>query len=335
MVSILRILGIAAGLSIAAFASALTFNVTSPTSGTPTDPTFLGSTNTISFSAEDVQFQITVDVTATDLDTNTTITREQQFTPSNNRIDSSIPLNFSQGTPEGNYKIDVSAEYTGDSSSQIIVHLTNLKLDITKPKVLEFNPGNNSFVRSGIVHITAHVQEANFKNYTVQVNGQDIPNNTGTSLINGTDLIVDWDTSGIQNDGSQTISVKVTDKANNEFTQSMTVTLDRIPPSVTIRAPGATVQKNSTWNVVVDVQDASASSTDVTGIDVILTRMDGTFLYRVPRASFSPNGSNTNRWTGHVQGKKVSLPSQIKLKVTTVDKAGNIAVVQSSTINVH
>src|SRR5947209_4685100 len=141
MARFFRFVNVVGALAAACVASAFTFNVTSPTSGTPSDPNFLGTTNSVAFSAESVDRELDVTVAATNLDTNTVITREQRFTPSNNRIDNSIPLNFSPGTPEGNYQIVVTAEYTGDSSSAQTVTISNLKLDITKPKILEFNPG--------------------------------------------------------------------------------------------------------------------------------------------------------------------------------------------------
>ncbi len=328
----IRFAAIIVGGLAASIASAFTFNVTSPNAGTISDPTFLGSTNTVSFSATAVDRELTVTVVATNLDTNTTITREQKFTPTDSKIDSSIPLNFSPGTPEGNYRLDVSAHYTGDPTTTTVT-IDNLKLDITKPKILEFNPGTSTFVPAGVVHITAFIQEANFKNYTVQVNGQDIPDNTGTTLVNN-ELTVNWDTTGITNDGSQTISITITDKANNTSSQSISVTLDRIKPSITIQSPSSSVRARADFNVVVDIQDASTASVDVTGIDVILTRMDGSFLYRVPRVSLNGQSGNTQRWTGRILGKKVTLPKQFKLKVTAVDRAGNIAVTQSTTINV-
>jgi len=336
MARLFKVILMVGAVAAAALASAFTFNVSAPTSGTITDPTFLGTSNTVSFTGTGVDKELTVTVVATNLDTNTTITKEQKFTPdADQKVTGSIALNFSQGsTPDGSYKIDVTAKYANDANSAQTVTIDNLKLDLTKPKILEFNPGTNTFVGAGIVHIVASVNEPNFKNYTVQVNGSDIPNNTGTSLINGSDLAVDWDTTGIVTDGPQTITIEVTDKANNKTVQTMTVTLDRVKPSVSIKAPVTSVQQRSNWNVVIDIKDASASSVDVTGIDVILTRTDGTFLYRVPRVSLNGTDGQTQRWTGRVQGKKITLPSQIKVKVTAVDRAGNAAIVQTATINV-
>lgn len=320
--------------AIAAAANAFTFSVTSPTSGTIPNPNFLGSTNTVKFNVTEALREMTIRVIATNTDTNTTVSREDRFSPNvDNKIDASLPLNFSQGTPEGNYRIDVLARYSDDSTTTTIT-LDNLKLDITKPKVLDFNPINNAFVGGGIRTIRALVQEANFKEYRVQVNGQDIPDNTGVTLV-ANELTVNWDTSGIVNDGTQTISINIKDKANNEFTQTLSVTVDRVKPSITISSPrtATTVRARSEFNVVVDIVDFNSSSVNVTGVDVILTKMDNTFLYRVPRVSYSTGA--TNRWTGRVNGKNVNLPSQFKVKATAVDRAGNIGVTQTATITVN
>lgn len=332
--NLIRTALISAATLVACVANAYTLNVTSPTSGTIPDPKFLGSTNTVTFTVTDATREMTIKVTATNTDTNTTVTRSGNFTPNvDDKIDANLALNFSQGVPEGNYKIDVLAQYS-DFQEPTTVTIVNLKLDITKPKILDFNPINNSFVGGGVRTIRALVQEANFKEYRVQVNGQDIPDNTGVTLV-ANELTVNWDTSGIVTDGTQSVTINVKDKANNEFTQTLSVTVDRVKPSITISAPrtATTVRARSEFNVVVEIADFNNSSVNVTGVDVILTRMDNTFLYRVPRISYQ-NGAN-NKWTGRVNGKNVNLPSQFKVKATAIDRAGNVGVPQSATITVN
>jgi hypothetical protein len=324
-------------LAVSAIAQGqFTFNVTSPSSGTPSDPTFLGSNNTVRFNVNNAVREMTVTVTAINTNTNSQVVREDRFTPnSDNKIDGSIVLNFNQATTEGNYIIEVRARYSNDPpASATLVTLTDLILDVTKPKIIDFNPTNNSFVGGGNRIIRATIRETNLKEYRVQINGQDIPNNTGTSLVND-ELQVTWDTTGIISDGPQTVSINVKDKANNETTQTFTVTLDRVAPTVTISAPrtDAPPSRNSDFNVVVDTNDFGGGSVDVTGIDVIIRSTSGAFIYRVPRVSFSQGPSS--RWIGRVRGLAVQLPNTFRIDVTVTDRAGNQAVTQRATVTLR
>src|SRR6185436_16276420 len=121
---------------------------------------------------------------------------------------------------------------------------------------------------SGIVTITVLVQEPNFKDYRVTINGNDIPNNTGETLNNG-EFTVTWDTNGIQLDGTQTIGIRLRDLANNEDNRTITVTLDRVKPSVNIVQPRSdtSLRRGSNVSVAVDVTDVSTTSVDITGIE--------------------------------------------------------------------
>jgi hypothetical protein len=305
---------------------AQSFTVTSPTEGA-----FIGTNNTLRFIIHGATLETTVHATIVG-PTGGTTNVEQRFNPnSSGDIDNSMALNFSPSSPEGAYTITVSASQPGFTYPDVVIHVV---LDVTKPKVLEFNPTNNSFVKGPHVPITVKVSEVNVKEWKVQVNGQDIPNNSGTTLDSNGGFSVDWDTTGILTDGIQAISITVKDKADNVSTQTANVTIDRVNPSLTIQYPRSDtrIRPGSTISIVVDVQDASTNSVDVTGVDVTITTVAGAFIARVPRISFQGSANNVVRWTGRVQGRRVHLPNQFKVVANAVDKAGNVAVSQATTV---
>jgi hypothetical protein len=325
MSTLLRVFLGSVALLSAVIASAQTFTVTSPTEGA-----FIGTNNQLKFIIHGATLETTVHATVVGPSGTTNI--EQRFSPNaSGEIDSSLPLNFNPSSPEGAYTITVSASQPGFTYPDVVIHVT---LDVTKPKILEFNPINNSFVKGPSVPINVKVSEANIKEWKVQVNGQDIPNNSGTTLDSNGSFSVVWDTTGILTDGAQSISITVKDKADNVSTQTANVTIDRVKPSITIQYPrsDSRIRPGSTISIVVDVQDASTSSVDVTGVDVVLRTTTNVFIARVPRMSFQGTGGNTMRWTGRVRGNSIRLPNQFKVVVTAVDKAGNVAVSQSTTV---
>jgi Flp pilus assembly protein TadG len=206
----------------------------------------------------------------------------------------------------------------------------NVTLDRTKPKFLQFNPTDNAFVRGPIVPISVEVDEANVREWRVQVNNQDIPNNTGSTQ----EFTVNWDTSGIELDGPQTITVRVKDEADNETTQTISVTLDRVSPVLTIQYPqqNTVIRRRSTVSVVVDLTDLSTQSIDVTGIDVLVKSLDGNTTYlRVARSATRTSGNNTLRWSGRIRWR-YTLPTEYKIVATARDKAGNVAAIQEVTV---
>ncbi|MBX3118882.1 MAG: hypothetical protein KF784_07430 [Fimbriimonadaceae bacterium] len=310
------------GLIIAALAGyAQTLTVTSPNNGD-----FLGLSNQLKFNVTGASTQVNIKATITGPG-GVQFTSENDFTPdADGKINDQLPINFNQGAPEGAYTIDVVAKRKSDNGVFGNVSI-NVTVDVNKPKFLQFNPLNNSFVK-GIVPITVKVLEPNFKDYRVQINGSDIPNNTGTSLVNDSFTVL-WDTTGIQFDGSQTVSIRLRDEANNEETKTITVTLDRVAPVVGIVQPLSNIKlsMNSSVSVAIDMQDGSANSIDVTGVDVVVRKLDGTFLARVPRSSFKNTGGNNFRWSGKLRFNR-GYGKQFKIVVNVVDRAGNASTTQ-------
>lgn len=315
-----KILAVAVmGLLGTAFSIAQTFTVTSPTAGS-----FIGLNNQIKFNINGATLEVRVDVVATGPG-GVQFTNTGRFTPDGeNRINDQLPLNFSQGSPEGDYTIVVTATEPGNTYTPVTINVT---LDVTKPKFLQFNPVANTFV-NGIVPIRVSVLEPNFRDYRVQVDGQDIPNNTGTVLTGG-EFVVNWDTTGIEFDGTKTISIRLRDQAENEENRSFEVILDRVSPVVAVVQPRSDVllAAKSNVSVAIDIFDGNPSSVHISGVDVVARKLDGTFLDRVAVQSFRNTGGNTNRWTGRLR-YKASRGKTFKLVVTVLDRAGNPATVQ-------
>lgn len=326
---VMRLFGVLATTLVAAFSIAGTLTVTSPTSGASLgadDSPYLGQTNTLRFNITDASVEVTVKAQVIGPSSTTSV--EDKFQPNlDGRVSGSIPLNFAESAEEGNYTIVVTATEPGNTYAPTTLYV---KVDSHKPKILEYSPLRNSFTR-GIVPIRATVQESNVRQWTVTASSQVIQ--TGTT----NDISADWDTAGIVNDGSQTILIKIEDKAGNETTQTINVTLDRVPPLVTIQFPRSdtAIRPGSPVSVIVDIRDATSTSVDVQGVDVIITRMDGTYIGRVSRISYSAAGGNGARWTGRIRFVNGKLPREFKVVVTAVDRAGNVATPQSVKVTVR
>jgi hypothetical protein len=304
----------------AAQAIAQSFTVTTPTNGS-----FIGLNNQVRFNITGAVQEVTVTATAVGPG-GVTFSNNGRFTPdAEGRISSQLALNFNQGVPEGDYVLTVTATEPGQTYTPVVINVT---LDVTKPKFLNFNPISGSFVKGGVIPIRVSVQEPNFKDYRIQVDGQDIPDNTGTTLVDGA-FTVNWNTAGIEFDGSKTINIRLRDQADNEETRTFEVTLDRIAPSVIIVQPRANVRlaPRSNVSVAIDISDSSNGSTDVTGVDVVARTLTGGFIARVAVSNFAGVAANVNRWTGRLRWKS-GMPKKFKLVVTVVDRAGNVAVTQ-------
>ncbi len=322
------ILGFAIALMAVAANAQFTLQVTSPLEGA-----FLGFNNQVKFLVQNATEETTIKVTSTGSGGSTVI--EQKFTPNvDNKIDGSINLNFNESSPSGAYTITVEAF---DSSFTATPVVRNVTVDVTRPKIFEFNPIANSAVKGPVVPINVKILEANLKEWRVKVDGNDIPNNTGTTVDSNNSFQVNWTVSGYPTDGSHTIEVSVKDQSDNVATQSISVRLDRLAPSVSIAFPrnDSVIRPNSDFTVLVDVNDPNGGLVDVTGLDVIIRKLDGTFLFRVPRVSFNSTGNGSYRWNGRVRTQTIKLPSQFKVVVTCVDRAGNLANEQQVTVDTN
>lgn len=309
-------------MCLTAFGLCGTLTVTSPT-----ENGYLGKTNTVSFNITGASVQVKVTAVATPSSgSSSPFTFTTNVTPdSDGKASGSLSLNFNEAAPEGVYTIVVSATEPGNSYTSQTLHVT---VDVTAPKFTELSPSTGGFFRS-ILHVRAVVEEANIDNWRVQVNGLDIPNNTGSTNT----ISVDYDATGIRDDGSQSVTITVKDKAGNSATKTLSMTLDRVRPTVQIVYPTVStkISNGSDVTVLVDITDASTSSIDKTGIDVIAKKTDGTYITRVTLVSLRATSGTTQRWTGRIKYKKGQIPSKFVLSVSVFDRAGNAATLQEVT----
>lgn len=294
----------------------------------PNDDDFLGSRNNLNFIIRGarVQVEVVAIITST-TDATNSIRLSERFVPNRDgEVISSLALNFADSTPEGTYRIRVEVNEPGNTYTPVTRTVT---IDVRKPEFIEVQPVTNAFVR-GVTRIRGRIQEPFIDNWRVRVNGQDIPNNSGRT----TTFDVPWDTSSIRLDGRQQISITVDDRARNQIIRNLEVTVDRVPPNISILAPagGANLRRGADIPVVIDVRDQFSGSVAATGIDVIVRTVDGRYVQRVARRSARASG-NTLSWTG-VIGWSNRLPDRFKIVVTAVDRAGNVAATQEVLIDI-
>ena len=329
------------GFICSAFAGNIT--VTAPAKGTVGTPTLVGASTDVKFNLLATQpgaTEITVTVTIRKVSDNSivTISPGTRLTPDNDgKASGQYQMTFTRGVNEEvPYKVEVRAVELGRTGE---IYNTDQDLfvspDLTRPKILQFNPSAASFVK-GTVPITVQIEEPNLKDWRVQVNNQDIPNNTGTTVNSNGVFVVNWNTTGIPQDGAKTITFKIRDKGDNETTLNVDVTVDRNAPTVLIATPrsGSVISPGTYINVIVDITDFSGSSVDVTGVDIVARKLDNTYVTRVARISFQQTSQTGRRWSGRIKWRAGLLPSDFKIIATVVDRAGNVATAQSVTVRI-
>ncbi|QYK53987.1 MAG: hypothetical protein KF824_03610 [Fimbriimonadaceae bacterium] len=304
-------------LSASAFAGTITL-------AAPNEGDFLGKANTITFNITNASAQVTVLVKLTQVaDPTVSISTTKQFTPDvDGKINGSINFNLSEGLTNGAYTLQVTPTEPG-ATYNVLAPL-NVTVDVKDPKFLQFNPIDAGFVRGSVI-VTAEFLEDNMKEWRVQVNGSDIPNNTG----NTNNLMVIWDSSLEATDGTKSIALSSEDLAGNSANRSISVTVDRTPPTSTVLAPTPSdpVFGNGQIPVVVQVQDQFNGSLDARTIDVLIRDTSGNFITRVARRSVNNNGSSVT-WSGRIRDLS-RLPSVFDIVVIATDKAGNLAADQT------
>lgn len=326
---------------LSAMSFAANINVTTPAKGSAGSPTLVGASTSISFSLTAMVNVAKINIRVVEQATGAVLLDQKdvsRVTPSTTNNDGSgtYNLTFAEGTPEVTYRVEVRAEDLNNATTYNTNQDLFVRPDVTRPKVLSSNPATNSFVK-GIVPIRVRISESNLKDWRVQVNSQDIPNNSGTTVNGNGEFVVNWNTTGVIQDGLKTISIRIRDEAGNEENRNISVTLDRVAPTVTVRAPvnNTTFSAGTSIIVTVDIKDFSATSMNVNGVDVVARKTDNTFITRVSRLSFQGIDGTTVRWTGRIRWQAGLLPNTFKIVVTAVDRAGNVAPVpQNVTIRI-
>jgi hypothetical protein len=306
------------GILGATFAHAGTITITSPNSGD-----YLGLSNQVNFNINNATAEVTVNVRATQVaDPTVQIAVETKVTPNGNgQVSGSVNLNFTSGFPNGAYTLNITAIQAGGVFNN--VPPIPVTVDVVAPKFISFNPTTNRFVRDS-VFISALFQEDNMKEWRVKVSGADIPNNTGS--INT--LAVNWNSDLEVDDGNKNIVISAEDLAGNKVSQSINVTLDRLPPSSTILAPNSNDSffGEARVPVVVTIADQFNGAVDERTVDVFIRDTNGNFVTRVARRSVNASGA-TVTWTGRIRNIS-DLPAIFDLVIAATDKAGNAGTEQ-------
>ena len=322
-VNYLRSIAVLLCLTLAALGLAqTTFNVTSPTNGD-----WLSGNKSLTFNGKGASVEVTVTATVTSPSGTTSVNTKVNPQVSGD-FSGSLNLTFASNAPQGDYTIQVVATEPGKTYAPVNLAV---KVDTKLPKLLEYRPAQNSFVK-GLVPIRFKLLEDNLKEWRVTVGGSDIPNNTGTSK----DFSLDWNSTTLDNDGQQNIALVAKDQADNNLNFSIPVTVDRRAPIATIQFPNSStpIRSRADLTVIVDISDQFANAVAVTGVDVIIQRTDGSFVTRVARQSFTDIGNNTWRYTGKLRWRS-GFPSVYKVIATALDKAGNVAVRQEVLVRVN
>ena len=125
---------------------------------------------------------------------------------------------------EGKNAITVEAK---DRAGNIGTSIINVELDTLAPVIQVSSPVQGAFVNTPRISVTGSVTEINPDG--LWVNGNPI------TLTSGSFSVADFQLT----EGSNTITIKAKDKAGNESTATVSLTLDTIAPSVTITAPAS------------------------------------------------------------------------------------------------
>lgn len=328
-----KLLAVIAAVATCSLGLSATITVTSPAKGTEANPTLVGATTSLQLRLSSMSSRAEVTAKVTRLDGSELYTLDTEVEPDGDLNGTgSIPLAFATGTSEEVYKIEVRARDLNDLTTYNADQNLFVLPDLTKPKFLSYTPLNGSFVK-GTVLIRARIDEPNLRDWRVQVDGKDIPGNTGTTLGSNGEFSVSWNASAFTEDGAHTVNIRVRDRAGNDAGRTVNVTVDRISPTVTIQSPkaGTVFAPGTTVTVVVDIKDASPLSVNETGVDVVVRDAGGTFVTRVARASFRIGVDGTLRWMGRISWRPGVIPSPFTVVATAVDRAGNASTSQSVT----
>jgi hypothetical protein len=160
---------------------------------------------------------------------------------------------FTAQTTDGTSPLTLHDVIVTDQYAQPIsatINSGSVVVDNTAPTVSITSPSSGSYIRS-TVSVTATITELNLDTISVKIDNIEV----------GTSLPYTWVTTGYA-DGSHTVKVVATDKADHSGSDTVTVTVDNTPPLV-----------NAGADMVIKVatQKTDASSSDATsGIATIL-----------------------------------------------------------------
>lgn len=152
--------------------------------------------------------------------------------------------------------------------------------DTTPPTITLTSPKNNAYVKEGKITLKANASDnVGVSRVEFFVDGSLL------SFDTTTDYGVTWDTPSLANGSSHTIFAKAYDIGNNSGTSNTnTVTVDKIPPTVSITNPanGGSVGVGSVVNI-------SATASDNIGVSQVVFKVNNTKICTDKTAPYSCN----------------------------------------------
>ncbi len=295
----------------------------------PNNNEFVGATTDIKVQTSQgfTKVTVTANIVKQGGGASTTLTTDI-FPDGDGKGNGTMTWNAGGSFPEGLYDITVTA--TSDDTFWN-TEVRTVTLDTTKPKFTTFSPTDGSFF-NGTIDITATLTESNgIKQWRVTVDGNDIPNNTGTSL----NIDVPFTPANDEDDGPRKIKIEAKDLAGNTASVEFTINLDRQPPKIVVTYPRSDfrVRPNSNLAVTIEITDATNTAVDVSAVVVELRDMDDNLIRRVARRSYQPISDTAVRWAGRVR-MDVGNRTRVKIVVRATDRAGNAGVTQEIELQV-
>ena len=183
------------------------------------------------------------------------------------------------------------------NSSTLDVHV---HLDKTPPGVTVTSPANGTTLKTSVTTITGTISDVLSGVASVTCNGT-------TATVSNTTFTCNLSLA----EGANTIHVQATDVAGNVGTANLAVTVDTIPPQVTITSPAPLSIGNQTPVSVTGTVSADATSVTVNGVPATITNQTWTATVALQE------GNNTLTAVAHDNvGNMGTASSQMTLDTT-------------------
>jgi hypothetical protein len=194
-----------------------------------------------------------------------------------------------------------------DKAGNMATNETSVMIDNTMPIAEIRAPLVGSHVR-GTYHVTVYGQDVNLDTLELYVNDSLVK----TLTMGGVQTHM-WGTATLT-DGAYTVKLVIRDKAGNAIEDTVTVTVDNTPPTVSITAPAAGAELLGTVTIQFTASDANP---------------DEVFLY-IDNAMFNVTGTTSYRWATTTLGD-----GSHTIRLAATDRAGNSAEKSIAVVTVN